>query len=220
MQDLNRSIQLLQTLIENKSNAIAILRKSLDDSLNDLQNLKKNLFLAEKDASYLLEQINKKYIVLSNVLNPKEYQSVEKEIILLNKKKNDLETTILEMMEISEKNEKTYLFLSTENLKKIDFLSNEIENALTEIKLLQNAFVESAQKRTMLLPTIPEEWFHDYEKVKERMPNAIVTISSNMCNGCFRTMTESELSMIKRKRVIRCPECYRFLVQESEWKNN
>lgn len=220
MQDLNSSLLSLSLSAENKSKDIALLTKKTDDSVKNLHELKKHLIHTEKDLSSILDLIQKKNIVLSNAINPKEYQSVEKEIALLDNKKNDLELTILDTMEKSEKNEQAHVLLTKEHTKNIELLSKEIQDIHNQIALLQQELCDYTKKRVHLIPTIPEEWSKDYEKAKERMPNAIVTISRNMCSGCFHTMTESELSLIKRKRVIRCPECYRFLIQESEWKNN
>ena len=58
---------------------------------------------------------------------------------------------------------------------------------------------------------IPEEWIEKYERMRNSVPDPVASIEDQVCKACFYTATNQEIELLKRKKLLQCKGCYRFL---------
>ncbi|NOT34986.1 MAG: hypothetical protein HOP12_12590 [Candidatus Eisenbacteria bacterium] len=143
-----------------------------------------------------------------------EYQALVHEIADRKRRRSELETQLLELMDQEEQ--------SAVRRPKLELAVAEAEAsaAVRRAALEKEAGVEQARadavnrKRVSLLETIPPATRARYERIHEsRGGRALVPVAKNACSACYRALAPQALQEVKRgDRLIGCDGCGRLLI--------
>ncbi len=175
-------------------------QKKLEDELDSLSRKIKS----EEDKLYGGE-----------VANPKELRGLQAEVKFLAKKKDDLETGILEGMEAIEN-----LGAEGERLeagreaKRVNLA--EVEAKLgQELAALAERIAAVEAEKAELRPQIPAELLKAYDTLLRQKHNlAVVRVAGGVCQGCRMELPGQDYDRFKRTDgIFKCSTCGRILVR-------
>jgi predicted nucleic acid-binding Zn-ribbon protein len=155
------------------------------------------------------EQLKKKRI--DSATNHREYQSLKAEIEALGVQQQNLEKELLAAWHVLEQTAKNY------ELKK-----SEHETRLADLKKAEQATTEQQQQLTLELNNklkerpakekiVPIEWLEKYAVMRSRVVDPVVPVINGHCSSCVYKVSEQDMIMLGRNKLLQCKDCYRFL---------
>ena len=193
----------------------------------------------EKIADILIEQIIKIAKMKEDALLGADLKSKVKEVIgtcnsmgvlvegvpaseaikLVNQGKFDKEIAE-EKTELSEEEKKRLEEERRKLAEKLEKKKAELTTQLTEkknaIKELKKDLEQLYQQRTAKEKLVPEEWIAKYNLMRTQTDNPIVRVEYGSCSGCFAELPPQALLDLKRKKLLQCTSCYRFIYMPDE----
>lgn len=215
LQSQKRLQQIEQQLADNAA-VQAAQRKvnQAEETLKPLQVQLKDLELQLK-STRSKRQTTEDRLYSGSVSNPKELQDMQQEIASLNKRDNDLEDKMLElMMEIEDAT--TTLDTATSRLEQV-VADNTAENAdlVNERQELQQSVSDLRDKRDKKAATIKEDALAIYNAMRPKTGNRPMAklTSENSCSMCGVQQNMMATKEIKRgDSLVKCNNCNRILV--------
>lgn len=195
-----KAAQLAVTKAENTLNPLQVNLRDLELQLQTTRNKR---------------QTTEDRLYSGSVSNPKELQDMQQEIVSLNKRDNDLEDKMLELMMSIEEASDT-LDSATINLNQV-IEANTAENAdlVHERQQLQQAVTILRDVRTEKVDTINDSAIATYEAMRPRTGNRPMSqlTSDNSCSICGVQQNMMATKEIKRGDTLtKCNNCNRILV--------
>jgi len=147
------------------------------------------------------------------VTNPKELESMEKEIEVLGRQKDKLENEILELMDLAEERRAAAQAAKAE----LDRLEQELFAYLEKLKeqdaILTSRIKDLTLERERLLPSVDPVLLRRYESLKPRFGGVVVArIDGGQCSACHTQIMPGLLREIKSNPGIQtCENCGRIL---------
>lgn len=146
--------------------------------------------------------------------SPKELSGIQQEIESLGGRRDELETSLLEQLEVVEPVEKEVVLLA----ERLAALKGEMEVAKSAYAAVSSEITNARKalkdKRLSILPEVDPKHIEQYDKVRKRHRRAVVLLVGEMCQGCRTDIPAVELKKIKETPGIsRCPNCGRMLVK-------
>ncbi len=191
-----------------KSKRVYSLKKA---ELNDEAKKQREL---DGQLELLVEKINKedKKLYGGSIKNPKELMDIQKEIKSLKEKRDNLELSLLEVLEGTENLEDELKNL----VKSLKRMKEENDVLMTEHKLvvtqIDEAFQDETAKRDELTACLKEDVLSLYESLCEKDSLAVADLQDGVCQGCFVGLPFKELDKIlSSDRLWRCSHCERIL---------
>lgn len=172
---------------------------------------RKELHSLEMDAKDLLAQGKKKEKQLSLIQNPREYSSIEHELQVLQKKREELEERIFVLWEYLEHNEQRLKQKKHDSENQIQLLAQEVQAKRKQQVALEEEMVSDNERRTILILRLLPEWQAKYTALSQQHHNPIVSVVGNACAGCFYPISPNDLAQLARHKVLQCKECFRLL---------
>jgi len=122
------------------------------------------------------------------------------------------ETALLELMDEMESVQERIEARSRQvALRESQHLSKK-ETLDANLPGLQKAFSEAEELRLKQAQEVREDYLSLYEKIRQKLRHAVVTISDDACNSCGMGISSMPLAEHKRGSAVhRCPNCGRFL---------
>lgn len=148
---------------------------------------------------------------IDNLENPKEYAGLKKELDAIHGAQNELEDELVSAWNRLETAQRTLSQKSGEIETKIQEAHDTLVKKEQEIAQLKQTVEESLQHRSDKLTPIPEEWLEKYEMMYKRVDDPVVEVLQDGCGGCFYPVPNQDLARLKRKALLQCSSCYRFL---------
>lgn len=154
------------------------------------------------------------------ISNPKDLESLQHELVALERRIATLEDSELEVMEELEESQ-TALTAITADLDALRAELSHVEAArdaaLTEI----DGKVEAAtQDRDLVATKVPQDLIDLYDKVRAQYGGlGAAALRARRCEGCRLELNGADLREIAGRpddEVLRCPECSRILVRTVE----
>lgn len=183
----------------------------LNETKQKVHDAQKHVDLSELDMKSLDTQEKEKKRRLESVSNHKEYQLLKSEIDALKKKQNDLEDTLLQAWHMLEGAQTAY----AAQQHAVDDLTirirEQIEEKKKEAAELERKLKEEEAIRIGKEEGIPEEWLTKYRMMRARVTDPVVAVVNGSCSACFYKITEQDLVVLGRNKLIQCKDCYRFL---------
>ncbi|MDZ4121457.1 MAG: C4-type zinc ribbon domain-containing protein [Candidatus Cloacimonadaceae bacterium] len=176
--------------------------------------LQKKLRVLELDIKTHQDQIKKYSTQLSEIKTNKEYKALNSEIAFLKTKVNDIESQILEMMDIeAEINER--LTKAKADLEQAEKTKKDKEGDLRrQIDQLETAIEEARNSRNDLARTLPEALIRQYGSlIKHKGNQAVAYNVDGYCGGCgivIRPQVKIEMQLCKK--ILTCENCGRILM--------
>lgn len=198
------------TAIQRAKAAVAIAQ----ETLRPLQAKQRDLELQIQSVQEKREQTEKR-LYSGSVTNTKEMQDMQQEIESLKKRRDDLETYLLEAMDAVETaaidlQNAEEQFASTQQQ-----VSSENKDALNEKEGLQSEVTQLENERQMLHQELTPEHLQRYEKLKPQSHNRPVSrlVEDDMCEACGIQQLQSYAREIRQgKELLTCRNCRRLLV--------
>lgn len=206
--------------VEKKKNKLASRLKQFETALvenqEDFERVQKSCRDSELEIQIVDERIIKSNETLRNVKTNKEYQVLLREVDDNKKRKDALETELLELMDereksqsIFEESQKEYRLLE-EQIKaeqgEIDKQSSEDRENLTGFLDRQEEIGHSLDPRLM-------ERFRRISKMNQG--SAVTQVSEEVCMGCFMNIPPQMYIEVQRgDALVSCPQCSRILYYE------
>lgn len=227
IQELDTRIFNLRKEIENLENKhrlgelLAQIKESSDKlaveekSLVDLEYRRHKL---DGELDLLSEKISKEEgkLFSGTIMNPKELSSIQAEILSLRKKRDEMETEDLEMMEEEDRIHReveragsAVKEMSTREREARDTYDRELTEKEQQMKELE-------KERDGLKAAVDEDTLAVYDKLLEDKGGlAVVRIEKGRnCGGCHIEFSSSKIDQFQHEQgVFRCEYCRRILVQ-------
>lgn len=151
---------------------------------------------------------------LAEVKTSREYQAAITEISGAKQVISDQEELILKDMEALEK-----LDAELEDLRgRIEGMKSDLEGAASELERVlaetEHVVADRQKEEATILKTLPIEVVDRYRLIRTRRGGlAVVEAKDEACTACFmRIPPQMYIEVIKRTRVIQCPNCHRILI--------
>ncbi|MCG8687212.1 MAG: C4-type zinc ribbon domain-containing protein [Desulfobacterales bacterium] len=207
--------------VEKKKNKLASRLKQFENALNEnqeeLERAQKSCRDNELEIKIVDERIIKSNETLRNVTTNKEYQVLLREVDDNKKRKDALETELLELMDerdksqaIVEESQKEYQLLE----EQIRSEQGEIEKQSTEDRELLDEYLARQEEIGQTLDPKLMERFRKISKMNQG--SAVSKVNDQVCMGCFMNVPPQMYIEVQRgNTLISCPQCSRILYYEN-----
>jgi len=189
---------------------------ALKENTEELETLKRNCLDSEAEIKIVDARIVKSNETLRNVSTNKEYQVLLREVDDNKKRKDALETELLQIMEEREKSQAI-----------VDESIKEYQQLEEQVKAEQDRIEEQTAKDRKLL----SEYLHSQEEIgasldpklldrfkrisKMNQGSAVAMVQDQVCLGCFMNVPPQLYIEVQRaNELIFCPQCSRILYYE------
>lgn len=189
---------------------------ALKENTEELETLKKNCLDSEDEINVVDARIIKSNETLRNVTTNKEYQVLLREVDDNKKRKDALETELLQIMEDREKSqsivdESTKEYQQLEEQVKAE--QNQIEEQTTKDRKLLEDYLESQEEIGESLDPKLLDRFKRISKMNQG--SAVAKAQDQVCLGCFMNIPPQLYIEVQRaNKLISCPQCSRILYYE------
>ncbi len=203
--------------IEKEKNKLGAKLKQFESALEENKEKFSKAVTACRDLETEIQMIDDR-IVKSNeklrmVKTNKEYQLFLREVDDNKKRKDALETELIERLDEKEKmedivleSEKEYQLLSAQ----IDSEQKEIEKKTIEDREMLDEHLENQARIGKTLDSSLMTRFNKISKMNQGL--AVVNVKNEVCMGCFMNIPPQLYIEVQRgKSLISCPQCSRIL---------
>lgn len=165
----------------------------------------------ELEIKSLDDKIRKIKKQLDAIANLKEYNSIQKELLDLEKEKllkDDIllaywDETAKQTEEIKDSNKRKDLELHNLQIKAYEYESR-IQDLIRRIK-------ECKDEKLAFKDHASIEYLQEYQQMLSVINNPAVPVMQKACSGCFYSLTNTHISQLNDKKIIKCNHCHRFL---------
>lgn len=186
---------------------------ALKENTEELERLEKNCIDSENEIKIVDARIIKSNETLRNVTTNKEYQVLLREVDDNKKRKDALETELLQIMEEREKSqavvgESTKEYQQLEEQIKAE--QNQIEEQTTKDRKLLEEYLKSQKEIGVSLDPKLLDRFKRISKMNQG--SAVANVQDQVCLGCFMNIPPQLYIEVQRgNQLILCPQCSRIL---------
>ena len=190
---------------------------ALNENTEELEKFKKECLDLEMEIKVVDDRIIKSNETLRNVTTNKEYQVLLREVDDNKKRKDALETELLEIMDEREKaqtifDESTKEFQQLEQQVKAEQAGIE-DQSEKDRKLLED-YLESQEEIGKILSPQLMDRFKRISKMNQG--SAVAKVQEEVCMGCFMNIPPQLFIEVQRgNKLIFCPQCSRILYFEN-----
>lgn len=153
------------------------------------------------------------------VADAKELAALERKIEELNRRRDKLETEILELMDQIEGLTKQ-VAQQEKVVAQGQALHDKIVGDYQQARgKLEEEITKLAARRAELVTEIEPDLLREYEAMRGKLEGvAVAGIEGNMCKACRNVLPQSALAMVKQgKMIVRCQNCRRMLFPSEAW---
>jgi len=179
-----------------------------------LHNMRKEVDLHELEMKELDEKIAQKKEKLNQATNSRMYDSILKELSLIQQEQHDLEQVLLSAWNKVESAVADHTQAQEELKEKGDEFDGLIAKEEEKLRAIKQEIDEHHKLRAEKERDIPEEWLEKYSSMRSRVSDPVVPVQQNSCSACFYHLTQQDLISLRKRKLIQCKGCYRFLYLE------
>lgn len=189
---------------------------ALKENTEELEKLEKNCLDSENEIKIVDARIIKSNETLRNVTTNKEYQVLLREVDDNKKRKDALETALLQIMEEREQSqaivdESTKEYQQLEEQVKAE--QHQIEEQTTKDRKLLEEYLESQEEIGARIDPKLLDRFRRISKMNRG--SAVAGVQDQICLGCFMNIPPQLYIEVQRgNQLIFCPQCSRILYYE------
>lgn len=216
--EFDQQMKRLGFQIDKEAALVAEMRKQKVALAQDLEHLKQSVHDMQKavdakelDMKVLDERAAASKHKLDTISNPKEYNSLRKELDAVHAQQHGLEDALVNAWHQLEVAQRVLHQKSESIAQTLEKADEEIASKDAEIQQLQETLQSQRAERPERLATIPAEWLEKYEGMYERVDDPAVPVVDNACSGCFYSVSNQDAARLKRRALLQCNSCYRFL---------
>jgi predicted nucleic acid-binding Zn-ribbon protein len=211
LEELNSEdrVRAARTRLAEVEGRLGLLQLAIDESATAQRRL-------ESDVDSIGRKIEdeRKRLYDGSVVNLRELQSIEAEVVSLGGRKSRMEDQLLERMEEREGLDERLRPLEVEAVEARERLAEIEEGAARELVEVERSLQERAGERAAMLPGIDADLLELYEDLRRQKKGVgAVALVDGVCQGCHQKLSPVYLDRLKRESGIRrCEYCRRILV--------
>jgi len=176
-----------------------------------MQTQKKEIDAYERAIKALEERIKEKKERLATAMSPREHRAVMAEINSLSVEQLNVEEQLLTAWTSFDTRKRLYDKLVQSDEQRVDQINDAIDEKQQQIKTEKIVLVEREQQRLAYEQGVPDQWLEKYAAMRSRVANPVVPIEQGACSACFYSLSEHDLGQLRRRALLPCKGCYRFL---------
>lgn len=189
--------------------------RQLDDELarekNEVHEAQFGVDEKELEMKSLDDLEREKKKKLDQVSSPREYQVLTSEINTLKKQQHELEESVLSAWHNLEAAKRSFQELhKIIEQKKASLLDAKAELSLKS-QALKTELENRENERSTYVTNVPEEWLEKYRAMREQVSDPVVPVQYDSCSACFSTILEKDLALLRKRVLLQCKTCFRFL---------
>ena len=208
---LEKEVEALQKEVQTLEAKENEQQKNLERVKIKAHNAKKEVDEKELEMKALDAEQKIKKAQLETSANNKIYQAIKSEIEIIKRKQLALEEELIIAWNAMEASQKEYIERQGEVEKNIAELQAALQEKSEKIEALKRDVAGRAKIRPEKERQVPEEWLEKYAMMRARVPDPVVPVLHGSCSACFYTIPGQDLIFLKRKKLLQCKFCYRFL---------
>lgn len=188
--------------------------ESAQKALNPVQTKQRDLELQIQSVQDKRQQTENR-LYSGSVTNPKELQDMQQEMQSLKKRHDDLETSLLEVMDAVETAAAALQVAEDQLTSTQQQVASENKDALSEKEGLQSEVKQLESERHTLHAELTQENLQRYEKLKPQCHNRPMSrlVEDDMCEACGIQQLQTHAREIRQgKELLTCRNCRRLLV--------
>ncbi|MGA9530697.1 MAG: hypothetical protein WBQ73_02290 [Candidatus Babeliales bacterium] len=216
--DFDQLMKKTHVQIDKVQQEIDAIRGAHQEEVHKAELLKQHKIEAQKkmhqyelEMKTLDQQEQEKKAQLNKTQDRKEYLLFQKEIASLKQQQYDIEDILLKVWEEQEQINKEYekaLNLVKEKEKELEA---KVLDKQKSKELLENKLHQFEHERLDHEKGIPEDILDKYTRMFHQVDDPVVDVSNGSCGACFYTITQQDLIQLKKRKLMQCKMCYRFL---------
>ena|SRR5579871_5065080 len=184
---------------------------SVEEAKRDWLQAQKEVAAKELEMETLLAQETEKKRLLDTVSGHKEYKSLKAELDTLQEKQQKLETTLLNAWSHVEAAARVHESKKSSSHTQLEALQGKLTEHMAKRAELAMTREQREQERPALVALVPQEWLDKYGAMRARVANPVVPVINGVCTACDYKVSEQDLIMLGRNKLLQCKDCYRFL---------
>ncbi len=209
---LKESMTLRPRELDDDRRKVATVKATLDEILQHLKRVKMDAAAREVDVKKCDQEIEKIRVALNQAKSNSEYTIYKEQIKKQEEARGQIEEEVINML--------TDIDALEAKRKEKDAQLKEAEKVLAkkdaEVSELVKGMESQAQaleaQRGALVAGIDPEQLRLYERVLARHNNfAVARVDSQVCQGCFMSVTTQEITHLRGGQFIQCKCCSRIL---------
>lgn len=195
--------------------ALQKLQTKLDEvsgRLHALQGEQSDLELKQQGIDAKLQKIDKE-MYGGNVVNPREVETLEKEIANLKRQRSEIDVRLLELWEEVPPIQAEVTALEADRTKLKQDLNIHQKKVLEEKAQLEAAFKQRQQERPAVLAQVPKPLLVRYDAIRQKAGGIGMTdvVRKGFCGSCGTHLPEKLIETAREGRVATCESCFRIL---------
>jgi len=221
--EFDRGLIKKEQQIEEIQKSIAIIKGDEQKLVTEHEGTAKHLHDAKKivhENELRMKELDatekKKKKQLEETDSQKTYQALKKEINFLKKSQYDHEKHLVQYWKELEAAQKTFDQDATSYKNKQAKLKEKLSTDTANIEQLKDELKQLYKERSKKEKIVPEEWIAKYNLMRTQTDNPIVPVEYDSCSGCFAQLQPQMLLDLKRKKLLQCNSCYRFIYLPNE----
>jgi predicted nucleic acid-binding Zn-ribbon protein len=85
---------------------------------------------------------------------------------------------------------------------------------------MQEEIKVQEKDRKRIESIVPQGWLEKYAIMRTKVTDPVVPVINNSCSACFYDVIGQDLQELRKKKLLQCKECYRFLYLDSNSLQN
>ena len=220
--EFDRTIVSINNDIESFENDIKTLDQQEQERLERLEQVQQRLRNARKivDEQELImkeldQKIRAKKKQMDEIADARSYRSFKTEVDTLNRQQVDQESLVMQAWNTVETAEKDLKVQQAVVQEQQETYKEEKKKKEQKLKNLHQQYKELEGQRSGKTGTVPEEWLETYEHMRGRVSDPVVEVDRGSCSACSYSIPNQDLIRLKRRALLQCKGCFRFLYDET-----
>ncbi|MFM8927477.1 MAG: zinc ribbon domain-containing protein [Rhodoluna sp.] len=189
--------------------------EDLLEARTKFENLEVAVKRAEEDLKLVTDRLLRDKERLNQTSSPKDAMGIQSEINTLNDRKDDLETTELELLAELEQAEGVLNSISSHRKNLAEKLEEEQQKIQQRVDELKSRGRKASADREIVLAKIPAAVLEKYSKLAAKQI-AVAQIEDRSCTACRMNLTVGaidSLSSLAEDELGSCPECQAIIIR-------
>ncbi len=208
---LGQEINVAEESINANITSVNTLMSDMEEYKRRKVEAKKDVDQKELDMATLGQKQKDKMKKLESLSDHKAYKALSQEIDYIKQKQHEFEEDLIEAWKKLELAAKEYEHNKSDIKQKTDELTTKIEQEKEQKKASEIKLEQQLLMRPEKCTSLPEEWIDKYEMMRTQVTDPVVEVQNGSCDACFYAVTQQDMVRLRRKQLIQCKGCYRFL---------
>ena len=193
-------------------------KNSIEESLKGAHDLvhqaKEMVDEKELDMKTLDSKEKEEKEKFDNVKNQKEYEAVKKEIEKISYEQHQKESELMNSWNRLETAKRDGEKIEEKNKEDIQLVEEKLKQLEASVLEAEKVCDTKIKERPGMLTHVPEELLEKYSIIQGQASDPVVVVDGDSCSACFYQIPHVDLMYLKRRKLLQCKSCYRFLYLE------